>query len=313
MVQTVLGAVSAESLGCTLMHEHLLMVERNLWHAFDDWLDREAFLRSAIPQLRAVRESGVRTIIDATPINLGRDARLMAACARASGMQVIASTGLYYFEEPWLVWPDADYLAGLFLREIREGMEGTGIRPGVIKCATDRSGVTPGNREMLRAAAIAQTESGLPVITHTCADQKNGLDQQRALLSDGVPPERLVIGHCGDTEDVDYLEELMRSGTLIGMDRFGAMPHLISTQGRIDTLVRLLERGWSRQMVLSHDSHLYSNLWQPWQEDRYRPQGERSLRMIPERIVPALRARGVPQEMIDDMLCHNIRRLFGGE
>ena len=226
---------------------------------------------------------------------------------------MIASTGLYFFEEPWLVRPDADYLAGLFLREIREGMEGTGIRPGVIKCATDRFGVTPGNREMLRAAALAQTESGLPVITHSCADQKNGLAQQRALLSDGVPPERLVIGHCGDTDDVDYLEELMRSGTLIGMDRFGAVPHLISTQGRIDTLVRLLERGWSRQMVLSHDSHLYSNLWQPWQEDRYRPQGERSLRMIPERIVPALRTRGVPQEMIDDMLCHNIRRLFGGE
>ena len=106
------------------------------------------------------------------------------------------------------------------------GIAGTGVRAGMLKVVTDRSGITPDVRRVMEAAATAHLRTGVPITTHTHAPSRNGRDQLAFFRERGVAPERLVIGHCGDTEDLDYLRELMDAGATIGMDRFG-MEHVL--------------------------------------------------------------------------------------
>src|SRR5215467_553844 len=109
----------------------------------------------------------------------------------------------------------------MFVRDIREGIADTGIKAGILKCATDEPGVTKDVERILRATAQAHRRTGVPISTHTHAQRRVGLDQQRIFREEGVDLSRVDIGHSGDTTDLDYLEKLIAAGSYIGMDRFG--------------------------------------------------------------------------------------------
>ena len=224
MIQTVLGSMDEQGLGYTLAHEHMLLLNAQMRFAVPEWFNEETYFARTLPRIERLRKAGVDAVIDATPLNFGRDARVLAELSRRSGLTIIASTGLYFFEDPFVRSPDPQRLAELFVREINVGMQGTEIRAGAIKCATDAQGVTPCNRAMLEAAALASRQTGKPILTHTCSadfSAKNALEQQAALLESGAAPGRVVIGHCGDSNDLDYLTRILRNGTYIGLDRFG--------------------------------------------------------------------------------------------
>ena len=106
MVNTTRGRVKASELGFTLMHEHMAMVDPAMRRAFADWFDEETFAALGVPQLRRARSEGICTMLDPTPISLGRDVRLIARLARESGITLIVSTGLYYFDYPSVNAPD---------------------------------------------------------------------------------------------------------------------------------------------------------------------------------------------------------------
>ena len=135
-VPGVLGPIDTAELGFTLMHEHVLVANWAMRHAFPDWIDREAHVRKATAEVLAAKARGVGTIVDLTPINLGRDISIIREVAERAQMQIIAATGLYWAEEPWLAaWP-ADALVDWLLRDLLEGIEGSDVRAGIIKCAT---------------------------------------------------------------------------------------------------------------------------------------------------------------------------------
>ena len=118
--------------------------------------------------------------------------------------------------------PDgSDPMVNLFVKDISEGIAGTGIKAAVIKCATDRPGITPGVERVLRACAQTHRATGAPITTHTARRVRRGLEQQEIFKSEGVDLTRVVIGHSGDTDDLGYLEELIANGSILGMDRFG--------------------------------------------------------------------------------------------
>ena len=114
-----------------------------------------------------------------------------------------------------------EIMTDMFVGDITEGIAGTGIKAAILKCATDEPGVTPGVERVLRAVAQAHRQTGVPISTHTHAATRRGLEQQRIFAEEGVDLSRVVIGHCGDTTDIGYLEELIGNGSYIGMDRFG--------------------------------------------------------------------------------------------
>ena len=159
----------------------------------------------------------------------------------------------------------------------------------------------------MTAAAIAHQETGVPITTHSHPSSHNGLVQQAFLGKRGVGADRIIVGHSGDSEDQDYLRELMDNGSTIGMDRFG-MEQVLPDDRRLQTLLALLELGYADRIVLSHDAAFYSHVTPPSWRARSAPRWR--MDTISRYILPALRDAGVAADVIDQMLVHNPRRLL---
>ena len=308
-IHTVLGAIDTQDLGFTLMHEHILVGTWSMRKAFDDWIDRDALVEDTVGQLRTAKEAGVSTLVDATAINLGRDIHLIREVAARAEMQIVASTGLYWFEEPWIKGWEVDRLVEFLIRDIEVGIQGTDSKAGIIKAGTDVAGVTPINCKSLQVAARLQVATGVPITTHTSAAHRIGLAQQDVFEREGADLGRVVIGHCGDTDDIEYLEKILTRGSFIGMDRFG-YEMLLSNEKRVATIAELCRRGWADRMVLSHDQSCYQDWWQP--EALAGREPEWKFLLVPTGVVPALRQAGVSDEDIDAMTARNPARVLGG-
>src|SRR5438876_7778599 len=208
-------------------------------------------------------------------------------------MQVIVATGIYW-EVPHhfrsTTGRSVDYIAELFIKDIQDGIMDTGVRAGIIKCATDEPGVTQDVERILRASAKAHRATGVPISTQTHAASEVGLKQQDVFESEGVDPSRVVIGHSGDTEDTTYLRKICDRGGYIGMDRFG-IDIFLATDKRVATIVKMCELGYAKQMVLSHDAACYFGWAEPALRQQLVPNWH--FRHIPDDVIPALRNAGV--------------------
>ncbi len=306
-INSVLGSIDTNELGFTLMHEHVLVMSWSMRQAFPGWLDRDAFLQKAVSDLRATGKAGVATLVDVTPINLGRDIHLVREVAEKSGMQIIAATGFYWMDEPFLMGWEADRLVEFMLPDIEKGIQGTDVKAGIIKCATDAPGVTEYNRKLLQAAARLHRATGVPITTHTSSAHRNGLDQQALLREEGVDLSRVVIGHCGDTEDLDYLEKVLSAGSFLGMDRFG-LDILLPTDKRVAVVAELCRRGYADRMVLSQDASCHMDWFPAGALEMFVPDYHH--RFICFSVLPALREQGVSEEQIRLMTVDNPRRIF---
>jgi phosphotriesterase-related protein len=306
-VNGVLGPIETEDLGFTLMHEHILVANWAMRRCFPGYVDEQELIRDAVREVNSARDRGVRTMVDLTAINLGRDIHVIRSVAEKTGMQLIAATGFYWTEEPWMdVW-EAEVLAEYLIREVGDGIEGTDARAGVIKCATDRLGVTPFNKKLLRATARAHRVTGVPISTHTAVSNRSGLAQQDVFDEEGVDLSRVVIGHCGDSEDINYLESILKRGSTIGMDRNG-IDLILPTKQRVATIAELCRRGWADQMVLSHDASCFID-WFPKQLIEQMASNW-NYRHVCDDVIPALRESGVSDEQIHTMTVDNPRRFF---
>ena len=191
--------------------------------------------------------------------------------------------------------------------DLTGGIQGTEGKAAILKCATDEPGVTPGVEKVLRAVARAHRRTGAPISTHTHPATRRGLEQQTIFEEEGVDLSRVVIGHSDDTEDIEYLQELMKRGSYLGMDRFGIDP-ILPTEKRVATVARLCELGFAGQMVLSHDASCYLDWYPPELMKTAAPNWQ--FRLISEDVLPALRAAGVSDEQIKQMTVDNPRRIF---
>ena len=167
---------------------------------------------------------------------------------------------MFYFRGPGTeLGGDDEPMISLFVRDIEEGIQGTGIKAGILKCATDEPGITHDVERVLRAVAAAHRRTGVPISTHTHAATERGLDQQTIFEEEGVDLTRVIIGHCGDSTDPDYLEKLVSKGSLIGMDRFGIDVQL-PFEDRVNIVAEMCKRGHANKMVLSHDASVLHRL-----------------------------------------------------
>ena len=316
-VDTVGGPVATADLGVTLMHEHVFVLSPEIIANYPEgWGDEQAREDAAVEKLNALKAIGVDTIVDPTVIGLGRYIPRIQRIAERTALRIIVATGLYtyndvplyfHFTGPGTAISGPEAMVEMFVRDITEGIAGTGVRAAILKCATDEPGVTAGVERVLRAIAQAHRATGVPITTHTHAHSRRGLDQQRIFTQEGVDLNRVVIGHSGDSTDVDYLEELIAAGSYLGMDRFG-LDNILGFEDRVNIVARMCERGHADRMVLAHDASCYID-WLP----------EAALPVvlpnwhylhIHNDVLPALRKRGVTEEQITTMLVDNPRAIF---
>jgi phosphotriesterase-related protein len=310
MINSVLGPIEPSELGFTLMHEHIACKNTSMDQAFPDWFNRQEVLSSAISELQYTKQQGLQTIVDATPINLGRDIRLLREVSEKSGVNIIASTGFYHIDEFFFNGWQIDDLVGQLIPEVEEGIQGTDIKPGIIKCASATE-ITPTNEKLLRVAGRLHKQCGLPVTTHSSSSYKNGIPQLEILLDEGVEPGKLVIGHCGDTTDMVYLETILASGCNIGLDRFG-IDSILPTDSRIDVCVELLEKGYEDQIVISQDYSVFLDMF-PEKLSRKRLDSDDpwTFHYILMDIIPKLVDKGVSERQINKLTNENPKKILG--
>jgi phosphotriesterase-related protein len=315
-VETVRGPVSVEALGPTLMHEHVFVLEaevlQNYTHLWgDSFWDEEVRVADAIAKLQAVVDAGIRTFVDPTAPGLGRDIRRIARINAEVDLNIVVASGLYAFLElpNFLGARRVEDIAAVFVRELTEQIDDTGVRAAFLKCAVERFGLIGDVPRILEAIAIAAKETGAPVMVHTNAEHRTGLLALEALRGHGVDPTRIVIAHAGDSNDLDYLRAIADTGASLGCDRFG-IDHFNPDADRIETLTALLGDGYGDRIHLSHDAACFYDFMV---EDPFFAEEKPDFLLLHREILPALRERGISEGQIDQMTIDNPRRFFAKE
>jgi phosphotriesterase-related protein len=319
LVETVRGPADTAELGRVLMHEHLFVLSPEFManHPEHDGFREDEHVADAIRRLNELKAAGIDTIVDPTVLGLGRYLPRVQRVAAETELRIIVATGLYTYNDvphylhhrgPGLLFDDGeDPLVGLFTGDIVDGIAGTGVKAALLKCATDEPGVTPGVERVLRAVARTHRETGTPIMTHTHAPTRRGLEQQAIFEAEGVDLSRVLIGHSGDSTDLAYLTEIADKGSLLGMDRFGLDP-LLSFGERVGTVAAMCERGYAESMVLSHDASCFIDWFDRDRMAAVAPNWH--FLHITQDVLPALRERGVTESDITTMLVDNPRRFF---
>jgi phosphotriesterase-related protein len=315
-ITSVSGPVPPADLGQTLVHEHVVCGAAGVTRgAIALAGGRDALIERAVAALQAARAEGLRTMVDATPFDLGRDVGLLAEVAERSGVTIVASTGHWLLPSVFMQNRSVAELADLFIADLTTGADGTDIRCGVMKVASEDE-VTAFDRRVLEAVAIAHRTTGAPIITHAAARHRIGEAQATIFEALGVPPERVVIGHADDTFDLGYLTGLADRGFIIGMDRIpcGNLPEYggRTVADRIDMLVELIERGYGDRVVVSHDDPIWAGLLTAEDQRRHLEANPDGIAFIHRRVLPVLRDRGVDEAALRRVLVDNPMRWLAG-
>jgi phosphotriesterase-related protein len=318
-IETLNGPVDTDELGTVLMHEHVFNItaEIQIVHpGFNGW-DPDAEIPKAQRTLRQVKEAGIDTLVELSPIGLGRSLGPIRRACEGSGLNVVLATGLYTYDllpRPWHFVGPGTLLDGeepldeLMRADLRDGIEGSGVKPGILKCAIDAAGVTDHVERVVRSVCRVHKETGTPICVHTSAPHERGRDALRILSEEGIDPQLVMLAHCGDTADLDYLEEMAASGALLGMDRFG-LDILLPFDQRVGTVAAMCERGHADKMILSQDASCFTDWFAPGLREQLVPNWH-YLHVVND-VVPALRERGVSDAQIDQMMRGNPRVFFG--
>lgn len=323
-VNTVLGQISPKEMGVTLVHEHIC-------YGYPGWegdqtiapLNRDAVVKNGVETLLKLKELGVKTYIDATASDQGRQPEMYKEISEKSGVNIICSTGYYYEEEGgsayWTFRSSlgdiSDELYELFLTEVTKGIRDTGIKAGVIKVGSSKGEITEYEKKMFTAAARVQKETGVPIITHT-TEGTMGPEQAKLLIDAGANPKRIQIGHMCDSLDIDYQIETLKQGVYVSWDRMGlqGLAGCPMDEQRFEILAELIKMGYANQLMISHD-YIITWLGRPLSIP------EQALPLIKnwypthliQNVIPALKQRGVTDDQINTIIKENPMHLFLGE
>ncbi len=318
-VETVAGTIDVEELGLTLIHEHFFSSDEAVSVQWPHVRDHEQEFELARETAAAVRGHGVKTVVEPTAMLLGRDVRASQRLAEDSGLQIVVCTGIYTYDHlpQFLLNRSEDFIAGLFVHDIEEGIQGTEIKAAFIKCAADEPGVNERIEKVHRAAARASLQTGAPIMCHSRPASNTGPRQVEILLEEGVAPEKIQIAHTGDTDDLDYIEGLLGRGVYIGMDRYG-IDLFLPTAKRNDTVIELLRRGHAERMFLSQDFDIPIASGLDWYPPELIEQLQSagaatdwSMTFLFESVIPTLKEAGMTDEQLQTMMVENPKRWLG--
>lgn len=313
-IATANGTIGVDELGATLMHEHLVI-------AFEGWETdanaaapvRADLVARCVERVEELKETGFSSLLDPCPIDLGRDVELYGEVASRTGFNILFATGLYHEHYAAPYWrfkvaagaDGANDLASMYVRELTDGVGGARLKPAVIKLAIGLDPKSAFEKALLRAAAIASNETGVPIITHT--EGSGGELMLWRLAELGVPSRRVIVGHSCNSADRAYHRRIVEAGAYIGFDRFG-MTAIQTDEVRTDCLEALIATGHEQSLIVSHDCVFCQKgrMLAPAKLDR-------DPRHFSRDIAPVLRERGVARSTLDGIFRENPRRYFADE
>ncbi len=307
IIQTVKGPVPAERLGLILPHEHLFTDLRGPLAPGHAQADPEAVVRTMSPYLAAAHRAGVTALVECSTVGVGRNVAMLQRLAEATPVHIVAPTGVYRdaFIPPALREMEAKPLAEMWVRELTEGIEGTSIRAGFIKIAVSDEGITPLEERNLRAAALASCRTGAAIACHTIGGA-NARREMEILEAAGLDLHRFIWVHAQAEPDRAVHLEAARRGAYVEFDTVGAA--FQAQDVLVEDVLALVEAGYAEHVLLSHDAG-----WYDASQPGGRPAGGdiRGFTALVDEFIPALRARGVTDELVHLMTVTNPARAFG--
>jgi phosphotriesterase-related protein len=305
-VMTVTGWLPARQMGLTLAHEHALanFAGYDAWTRRPHPYRRKEVVEVVLPRLIRLHHLGVRTFVDATATFLGRDPSLLAELSRRSGLNILTVTGNYAafdnrFLPPWAFTDTPAQLAARWVAEWDHGIEGTPVRPGFIKLGFNGGSLSPVERNLIRAGAIAHLKTGLTIGAHT-GPAVAAFEQLTELEKAGVHPSAWIWIHAQNEKDPERHLEAARRGAWVEYD--GIDPTTIDLH--VGLVARMREEGLLDRVLISQDAGWYA-VGEPHGGDT-----PRSYETMFTHFLPALRAKGFGDGEIETLLINNPARAF---
>ena len=311
-INSVLGPIDSANLGVTLAHEHIQDSSTGIPQNYPELLE-PGYMNHIIDGLTKARAGGIDTIVDATTLDLGRDVNILAEASRRTGVNIIACSGWALEKPRFFPGVSVEHFAQAFIRDIQKGIADTKIKAGVLKGASDKSGVLPGEGTVLRAVAWAHLHTGVPIMLHSHAVNQVARQQLAILKEEGVNLDRVKIDHANDTTDIAYLTWILDQGCFLGLDRYPGSN--ISPSDRTKTLKALIDAGYADHLCVAHDWSLARCLsttsvaGSPEKRAAINPHG---FLYIKEIVFPQLREMGVGEDVIQSLLVNGPRNFFEG-
>jgi phosphotriesterase-related protein len=284
-LNTVTGPISVDSLGLTLIHEHMLVdfigadsINSDRWH----W---DSVVSKVLPYLLAVKKHGVKTILDCTPSFLAKDPLLLKELSEKSGIQILTNTG-YYGAVGGKYLPNhaysesAEKLSLRWIDEFENGIEGTGIKPGFIKISVNEADtLSQIDQKLVKAAGLTHQQTGLTIASHT-GTWKTAVQEVRILQEMGVDPSAFVWVHAQAEQDFENYQKAAEMGVWISLDGIGW-----AIDPYVDRLLFAKENGFLNRVLISHDAGWY---------DPAKPNGGdfQPFTNIFEKLIPVLNEKG---------------------
>ncbi len=302
IVRTVRGDISPAALGITYMHEHLHGFSLSEGTDPDLCLDSEA---AAAHELMLFKQAGGQAIVEMSPQDYNRNLLVMKRLSEATGVHVIAVTGYIKAASANALVESKtiNEISDELIQDVMRGMNGTEIKAGLLKAGSSLNKITPNEEKMLRGAARAQRETGALISTHTEAGTM-ALEQVTIFKEEGVPVEKVLIGHMDRRLDYDYHLEVAKTGVTLGYDQFSKEKYYPDFE-RIDFIARLFEAGYGKQIAVSGDLARRSDLTSYG--------GGPGYTFILWRIIPWLKKKGLSQQDIRTLFIDTPKRLLAME
>jgi phosphotriesterase-related protein len=297
---TVTGPIAPANLGITLPHEHVLVDFVGAEQVSKDRYNADDVFNTVVPHLEQIRRLGCRSLVECTPAYLGRDTAMLKRLAEATGLQIITNTGYYSAVDgkylPAHAYTEtAQQLASRWLREWREGIDGSGIRPGFMKISVDKAPLKDYNRKIVTASALTHLESGLTVAAHT-GNGAAALEEISLLRDNGVAGEAFIWVHAQNETDSQVHLEALRLGAWVAFDGLNA-----ENQGEYAAMLNTMKKaGHLSKILLSHDAGWY-HVGEPG-GGQYRPHDT-----LFTGLLPALKKAGFTARDTDQLLIVNPR------
>jgi phosphotriesterase-related protein len=303
IIMTVNGPVSCKEMGVSLVHEHILVDFIGADSISDQRWDRSEVVSKVLPFLKQIKNLGCRTFIECTPAFLGRDPRLLKRLADSSGLNIITNTGYYgavnnKFIPGYALVETSDQLADRWITEWKEGIDGTGIKPGFIKIGVDKGHLSEMHKKLIFAAAKTHLITGLVIASHT-GPALPAFEQLNILKEEGVAPEAFIWVHAQTETELRNHVKAARMGAWVSLDGINDE----NLDDYLKMIENMRENHLLNKILLSHDAG--------WYDPEKTNGGEfRGYTVLTEKLIPLLREEKFSDAEINQLLIDNPSRAF---
>lgn len=295
MIQTVFQTIQKEALGVTLAHEHIRMDRIGNTAKVKTY---ESMLEEYILDLKPCIDTyELNSLFDMTCIGMGREAVALQHLSNILDIHIVCGTGFYlpYTYPAFVQDASVEELRDVLLKEIREGVDSTGVLPGVIgEIGSEFNSFDETQQRIFLASIQASKESGLAIFTH-CQLGTMIKEQVDFFLKHQANPAKVALGHCDLCNDFDTLLYALERGFNICFDTLGKNAYQ-SEQVRVDTAVNLIQRGYAKQLIFSNDITRRSY---------FRHNGGSGYVYLFDTFLPKLIERGVSNHDIEQIMVKN--------